>query len=215
MKNYKYIFFDLDGTLCDTQSGIKKCIAYALDKFGFSYTDEILHKMIGPPFRVGMKENFGVTPEEAEKFLVFYRGLYEKEGWMDCKMFDGVEMLLKGLKDKGKSLAVATSKPIVFTDKIIDYFGFHKYFDFVGGAETDLSRDTKALVIEYVIENLKIEDRSQILMIGDRKYDIDGARECGIDTMAILWGYGNRAEFEEHNAKYILSTPQDVLEFLS
>ncbi|MEG2450763.1 MAG: HAD hydrolase-like protein, partial [Clostridia bacterium] len=210
MSNYDTILFDLDGTLFDTESGVKKSISYCLDAFGYEYTPEVLHAMIGPPFRVSMKKFFGVDPENSEKFIKKYREHYTDFGWYDCKPFDGVEQLLIDLKSAGFRLAVATSKPIFFTNQIINKFGFDKYFDFVGGALSDCSRDTKSSVINFVLEGLNIEDKSKVVIVGDRLYDIEGAHLSGIDSIAILWGYGNLKEFNDYKATYILDTPSDV-----
>ena len=210
MKNYDYILFDLDGTLTDSKPGIVNCIRYALDRHGIEYTDAILNKMVGPPFRVSMKEFFGLELDQIEELIKDYRGVYEHGGWRAITVYDGVFDMLEKLRAAGKHLAVATSKPIKFTSIIIDELGFKKYFDFVGGASQDASKESKADVINLALENLGVKDKSKVLMVGDRLYDIVGAKECGIDVAAILWGYGDRHEFEEYKADYILATPNDV-----
>lgn len=211
MKNYDYILFDLDGTLTDSKPGIVKCIAYALEKENIPYTQSILDKMVGPPFRVSMKEYFGLDMPMIEKLIEIYRGVYEVSGYKNCKVFDGVREMLQTLKDAGKTLAVATSKPIKFTNLIMRDFDLGKYFDFVGGASSDASKEAKRDVVRMVLDNLKVEDKSKVLMVGDRLYDIEGAHLEGIDCAAVLYGYGNREEFERYNAEYILETPKDVV----
>lgn len=211
MKEYDYILFDLDGTLTDSKPGIVKCIAYALEKDNIPYTQSILDKMVGPPFRVSMKEYFGLDMPMIEKLIEIYRGVYEVSGYKNCKVFDGVREMLQTLKDAGKTLAVATSKPIKFTNLIMRDFDLGKYFDFVGGASSDASKEAKRDVVRMVLDNLKVEDKSKVLMVGDRLYDIEGAHLEGIDCAAVLYGYGNREEFERYNAEYILETPKDVV----
>ena len=211
MKNYDYILFDLDGTLTDSKPGIVECIAYALEKENIPYTQSILDKMVGPPFRVSMKEYFGLDMPMIEKLIEIYRGVYEVSGYKNCKVFDGVREMLQTLKDAGKTLAVATSKPIKFTNLIMRDFDLGKYFDFVGGASSDASKEAKRDVVRMVLDNLKVEDKSKVLMVGDRLYDIEGAHLEGIDCAAVLYGYGNREEFERYNAEYILETPKDVV----
>lgn len=211
MKEYDYILFDLDGTLTDSKPGIVKCIAYALEKENIPYTQSILDKMVGPPFRVSMKEYFGLDMPMIEKLIEIYRGVYEVSGYKNCKVFDGVREMLQTLKDAGKTLAVATSKPIKFTNLIMRDFDLGKYFDFVGGASSDASKEAKRDVVRMVLDNLKVEDNSKVLMVGDRLYDIEGAHLEGIDCAAVLYGYGNREEFERYNAEYILETPKDVV----
>jgi len=214
MKKYDYILFDFDGTLADSKPGIVNCIKYALDKHGIAYTNEILDKMVGPPFRVSMKEFFGLELDEIEELITDYRGQYGAGGWRACKVYDGVFDMLKALKNAGKILAVATSKPIKFTRVIVEELGLNPYFDFVGGASSDASKEAKSDVINLALENLGVKDKSKVLMVGDRLYDIVGAKESGVDVAAILWGYGDKAEFERYDADYILETPKDVVNFL-
>lgn len=210
MKKYDYILFDLDGTVTDSKPGIITCIKYALDSKGICYTQEVLDKMIGPPFRVSMQEFFGLEMDVIEQLIALYRGMYEKGGWKDCKIYDGVTELLSRLKDGGKRLAIATSKPIKFTSIMTAGLDLNKYFDYVGGASCDASKESKADVIELVLEKLGVSDRSKVLMLGDRKYDIIGARAAGVDVAGVLWGYGSREELESYEPDYILSTPSDV-----
>lgn len=210
MKKYDYILFDLDGTLTDSKQGIVECIAYALDKENIPYTNAILDKMVGPPFRVSMREYFGLEMSEIEKLIEIYRGVYEVDGYKKCKVFDGVYEMLSELKNAGKILGVATSKPIKFTRLIMRDFNLAKYFDFVGGASSDASKEAKRDVVRMVLDNLKVEDESRVLMVGDRLYDIEGAHAENVDCAAVLYGYGSREEFEEYKADYILNTPADV-----
>ncbi len=214
MKNYDYILFDLDGTLTDSKPGIVNCIKYALDRHGIAYTQAILDKMVGPPFRVSMKEFFGLELDQIEELITDYRSVYSTGGWRDCKVYDGVFDMLAALKNAGKHLAVATSKPIKFTSVMVEELGLKPYFDFVGGASSDASKEAKSDVINLALENLDVKDKSKVLMVGDRLYDIVGAKETGVDCMAVLWGYGDREEFEKYNAEYIVETPKDVVEFL-
>ncbi len=210
MKTYDYVLFDLDGTVTDSKPGIVTCIKYALDSKGIGYTSDILDKMVGPPFRVSMHEFLGLEMDVIEQLITLYRGKYEAGGWRDCKIYDGVTDLLAKLKAGGKHLAIATSKPIKFTSIMTDGLDLDRFFDYVGGASCDASKESKADVIELVLENLHVIDRSKVLMVGDRKYDIIGARTAGVDVAAVLWGYGDMAEFEEYKPDYILAHPADV-----
>lgn len=211
MKNYDYILFDLDGTLTDSKPGIINCIRYALDKHGIAYTDAILDKMVGPPFRVSMKEFLGLDMPTIEELIVDYRGQYGAGGWRAISVYDGVFDMLKALKDAGKKLAVATSKPIKFTDIIVEELGLKQYFDYVAGASADASKESKADVINSALANLGVTDKTRVLMVGDRLYDIVGAQESGVDVCAVLWGYGDQEEFEKYKADYIMRTPKDVV----
>ena len=215
MKVYDYILFDLDGTITDSKPGIINCIKYALDGKGIKYPDEsIFDKMVGPPFRVSMSEFLGLDMPMIEQLITLYRGKYEVDGWRQCKLYDGVVDMLAELQTAGKHLAVATSKPIKFTDIMVRELDLKKYFEFVGGASSDASRDSKADVINHVLKNLGVEDKSKVLMVGDRLYDIEGAKICGVDCAAVMWGYGSEEEFVKYGADYILNKPCDVVDFV-
>lgn len=214
MKYYDYILFDLDGTLTDSKPGIIECIAYALEKENVPYTNQILDKMVGPPFRVSMHDFLGLEMPEIEKLIGIYRGVYEEYGYKNCKVFEGVEQMLSALKNAGKVLGVATSKPIKFTQMIMRDFDLGKYFDYVAGASSDASKEAKSDVIQGALENLGVKDKSKVLMVGDRLYDIEGAHMQGIDCAAVLHGYGSKEEFEEYKAEYILAAPDDVVKLV-
>ena len=214
MKYYDYILFDLDGTLTDSKPGIIECIAYALEKENVPYTNQILDKMVGPPFRVSMHDFLGLEMPEIEKLIGIYRGVYEEYGYKNCKVFEGVEQMLSALKNAGKVLGVATSKPIKFTQMIMRDFDLGKYFDYVAGASSDASKEAKSDVIQGALENLGVKDKSKVLMVGGRLYDIEGAHMQGIDCAAVLYGYGSKEEFEEYKAEYILAAPDDVVKLV-
>lgn len=214
MKNYDYILFDLDGTLTDSKQGVVECIRYALDKEHIAYDEAVLDMMVGPPFRVSMHDFLGLEMPMIEKLIGIYRGEYERYGYRHLTIFEGVEDMLRALKAAGKRLALATSKPIKFTSMIMKEFDLEKYFDFVGGASSDSSKELKCDVIKMGLEALRVEDLSKVLMVGDRLYDIEGARICGVDCAGVLYGYGAREELESYNATYICSTPSDVVKLI-
>ena len=212
---YDTVFFDLDGTITDSKPGILKCIRHALDEKGIAYADAQLDLMVGPPFRVSMREILGVHDVAlVEDMIRIYRAEYEVSGWRDCKVYDGMEELFERLKKAGKRLAVATSKPLRFTVMMLDALGLSHYFDFIGGAESDSSRDSKIEVIRYVMENLSMSDAKGALMVGDRLYDVDGAKQANMDSAGVLWGYGSKEELEAHGADYIFSSPKELGDFL-
>lgn len=213
---YKYILFDLDGTITDPFEGISKCIVYALESFGIKVEDTgELVSFIGPPLFDQFKVYCGFDDEQAEKAVRKYRERYSTVGWKECTLVDGTEELLKELKANGKVLAVATSKPECFAVPILEHFGIDRYFDFIGGAELDHGgRNSKDAVIEYVLEKLGVPDRSEAVIVGDRFHDIDGAKKTGIGSVGVLSGYGSREELEEHGADHIGSDMRDVLKFL-
>ena len=215
MGGYDTVFFDLDGTNTDSKPGILKCIRHALDAKGVPYTEEQLDQMVGPPFRVSMRDILGVTDTAIiEDMIRLYRGEYEVSGWRDCTVYPGMRELFARLKEGGIRLAVATSKPLRFTVMMLDGLELSRYFDFIGGAESDSSRDSKIAVIRYVMENLGMRSPEGALMVGDRLYDMDGAKEAGMHSAGVLWGYGGREELIAHGADYLFSSPEKLGDFL-
>lgn len=203
MKKYDYILFDLDGTLTDPASGITRSVQYSLEKFGIKAEQSELLRFIGPPLYDSYMEFYGFTREQAIQAVAYYRELYNGGGALyDCKVYDGIPELLGRLKAEGADLVLATSKPIYSAEKILERFGLSKYFDAAFGCELDGRRTKKDEVIAWALENHPL-DKSRAIMVGDRLHDIEGARKNGLPSIAVLWGYGSRAEFEEHRADFI------------
>ncbi|MDE7463634.1 MAG: HAD hydrolase-like protein [Clostridiales bacterium] len=206
----KSVLFDLDGTLTDPFVGISASIKYALNKMNRPIPDDkTLGEFIGPPLPVSFSKHCGMTAEEAEKALSLYREYYHKDGVYALNVYDGVIDMLKSLKAVGKRLYIATSKPEKFAEMIADKFGFSEYLDGVAGASFDLSRNEKADVIRYALERFGIE-KEHAIMVGDRNYDVFGAKENGMDCIGVLYGYGSKDEFNE--ALCAVETPQAVAE---
>lgn len=210
---YKYVLFDLDGTITEPFEGITNSIVYALDFFGIKVADRNeLKPFIGPPLFDQFKSQFHFDDEQAKTAVAKYRERYSAAGWKECSINRGTQELLRTLKSEGKIIALATSKPEEFAKKILEHFGLAKYFDFIGGAEFNESgRNRKADIIAYVKENLGINNPTEAIMVGDRFYDVEGAREQGIDTVGVLCGYGSREEFKSCNAAYIAEDMAGVL----
>jgi len=208
---YTDIFFDLDGTLTDPYEGITKSVQISLRHFGIEADNrEELKCFIGPPLWESYMKYFGLSREDADIAVGKYREYFSVTGLFENEVYDGIPELLCTLKDKGLRLSVATSKPAVFSQKILDRFELSEYFTFLSGSELNGDRVKKADVIEYAIEKLNITDRSKILMIGDRHHDIDGAKQCGVDSCGVLWGYGDRAEHESAGADYIAQSLEEL-----
>lgn len=217
MKHPKYstILFDLDGTLIDSKPGILTAIRKTLGAFDVPYTEEIIDQMVGPPFRISMRELLGIEDMSfIEKLIEVYRGHYKAGDWRGCSVYDGAEDMLVALKREGYTLGLATSKPLQYTTIIMEELGLDKYFDYVGGATGDATAELKTDVINVVLERLGVTDLDGVLMVGDRLYDIEGAKASGVDSMGILWGYGDRAELSDAGADFVLSTPSEVVDFL-
>lgn len=208
---FDYILFDLDGTLTDPYVGITESVKYALNFFGKPIPDdEALKQYIGPPLIWSFKELAGITGDDTVKAVKKYRERYETIGWKENALLDGAEELLADLKKKRKILGLATSKPEKTSIQILEYFGIDRYFDFMGGASMDLTRNTKVQVVNYTLNNLGVADLSKAVLVGDRHHDIDGAKEAGIASIGVLVGYGSRSELENAGADYICETLADV-----
>lgn len=213
MTGYTTLLFDLDGTLTDSTEGILKCLVNAIEQMGFEVPEDT-NKFLGPPIRQSFAEFCGMNEEQTAQAVKIFRERYSKVGLFENRVYDGIPEMLERLKNGGKRLMVATSKPQVYAIRIFDRFGLSQYFEFVGGAELDGSRDYKDEVIEYVLAQTGITDRSSVLMIGDRRQDVLGAHKTGIKCMGILWGYGSTEELTEAGADYIAETPQQVTDML-
>ena len=212
---YIHILFDLDGTLTNPELGITNCVMYALEKFGIKENDrKKLHPFIGPPLTYSFQNFYGLSEEESKQAVAFYRERFSVEGLYENEVYEGVHKMLQNLKEQGKKLIIATSKPEEYTIKILKYFELYKYFDFVAGATMDGSRGEKSDIITYALEISSIEDKSQAVMIGDRKYDILGAKENGLDSIGVLYGFGDYEELTNAGATYIAESVEDILGYV-
>ena len=210
MKRYHYLLFDLDGTLTYSHKGIYACMRYALQRFGIAPpTDGELRKCVGPPLVYSFSEFFGMDRENAERATAVYRERYATVGWQENEPIAGAKELLRDLKKAGYTLALATSKPKVFADKIADEFGFTPYLTARVGSGVDGSFPTKASVIAEAVRQLNA-DKSQCLMIGDRKHDVEGAREVGVDVLALDVGYAEVGELTACAPDYYCKTLDEL-----
>ena len=211
MKNYDVVLFDLDGTLTDSSSGIINSIIYALKKYNITVEDtETLRKFLGPPLHESFKAFYGFDEDKAMEAVSFYREYFSTKGLLENQVYDGVPKLLEVLKENGKRLILATSKPQKFTDRIMEYFDLAKYFEFIAGSNMDGTRSKKAEVIEYALQQCNITDKSKAVMVGDRMHDIIGATAVGIDSIGVEYGYGDYEELNNAGATYIAKAVDDV-----
>lgn len=215
MKKYDYIAFDLDGTLTDPEVGLVKGFMYAFDRVGIKYDDpKALRRYIGPPLHEEWKREYGFTEEETARAIAIFREYYDEFGWAENRVYEGIVELLEALKAMGKTIVLATSKPENTARRIMSLFGLDKYFDFCGGASTSSTRDKKWEVLEYSLLSVGATDRSRCILIGDRKYDAEGASIYGIDSIGVLWGHGSEEEIVSSGFTYVAKTPDDVLNIL-
>lgn len=216
---YRYVFFDLDGTLTQSEFGIINSITYALNRMGIEVDDpESVKRFIGPPLIMAFKDFYGMSDEDATKAAGYYREYYNAGEIYNAPLYEGIEDALRTLSENGCKLYVVTSKPTVFARDIVDHFDILKYFEDVIGPDLSDRSYTKVELVERAInaahEKFDAEgssvDKKDYIMIGDRYYDIDGANGNSIDSIAVLYGYGNREEFEKAGATYIIEKACEI-----
>ncbi len=207
---YKAVIFDFDGTLCDTGEGIFKSARYALEAFGYDIPkDENLSYFIGPPLLIVFQEHFNVSVTEAEELVKKYRERYTNKGLYECELYDGIIPLLASLKKEGFKLAIASSKPKLYIEQLLEKFSISKYFDAVCGVDFKVDCEPKQSIVSRCLEELECE-AEDALVVGDRSYDIEGAAACSVDSAGVLWGYGTKFEFIESGATYIAEKLGDI-----
>ena len=215
MKNYDVILFDLDGTLTDPAEGITKSVEYALNRYGISVADRReLEPFIGPPLIDSFMRFYGFSKEDAVNAVAVYREYFSVTGLFENRVYHGIPRLLAALKAANKTLLVASSKPEDFVVKILEHFDLLQYFDFVGGATMSETRTEKTDVVNYVLEQTGITDRSSCILVGDRKFDVNGAHEAGMDALAVTYGFGSREELTAAGPDYMADTPEEIKNLL-
>ncbi|MCM1045325.1 MAG: HAD hydrolase-like protein [Candidatus Gastranaerophilales bacterium] len=214
----KYLLFDLDGTLTDPKVGITTCVQYALQSFGVEEADpDKLECFIGPPLRDSFMEFYGFGEEQAKEAVEKYRERFQDTGIYENELYDGIPQMLRTLQSKGMYLAVASSKPEEYVRRILEHFKIDKYFCVVVGSEMDGARSSKAEVIREVLARLSKEEpiqADQVYMVGDRRHDIEGARENGIESVGVAYGYGSMEELKEAKSDYIVRSVEELQKFL-
>lgn len=207
MKQYQYIFFDLDGTLTDPKVGITKSVAYSLKTFGIEVEDlDSLCKFIGPPLKESFMKYYDMDSDDGDLAVERYREYFRPHGVYENQVYDGIRELLQSLKEKGRMVVLATSKPTVFAQTILEHFGLKQYFDVVVGSELDGTRVLKSEVIACAMDEAGVADKSQVVMVGDREHDIIGAKQNGIDSIGVTYGYGSREEHKSAKADMIVAS---------
>ncbi len=213
--NKKYILFDLDGTVTNSMEGITKSVQYALRKYGIEVSDlNELRKFIGPPLKDSFMEFYNFTEEDAEKGITYYREYFTDKGIFENYPYEGIDKLLDSLKSAGKKIILATSKPEVFSKRILDHFDLTKYFDYIAGSTLDGSRSSKGDVIRYALKESNITDLDSTIMIGDRLHDIEGAKACKIESIGVLYGFGDRKELTDAGADFIVNDINELEKLL-
>lgn len=208
--------FDLDGTITDSGEGIANSVMHALNKFGIKVkVKSELNKFVGPPLGDSFQMYYGFSLEESKTAIIYYREYYTERGMFENVLYEGIEALLRKIKDNGGINILATSKPRVFAEKILEHFRLDKYFTSVIGSNLDGTMVKKYDIIKSAIESFNITDLRKAVMVGDRHYDIEGAKKFGIKSIGVLYGYGDRKELEEAGADFIAGTVDEIWEILT
>lgn len=215
MNRYKYIFFDLDGTVSNSKEGILNSTKYALSKFNIEEEDESkLEKFIGPPLIDSFMNLYSMSEEDAKLAVKYYRELYLEKGIYQCYAYEGIEELIDKLIYSDYKVALATSKPQKMAEEVLTHLGLIDRFCMVVGADINNPHENKEAVLKRLMANLDIKDKSQCILIGDTDFDAIGAKNAGIDMLGVSFGFGNKESMLDNNAIKVVDSPMAVFEFL-
>ena len=212
MAKFDCVLLDFDGTVADTSEGIFEGIRYGIRMEGLPMpSPESMKTFIGPPLNEGFRNHFPeASGEQIEMMIIHYRAKYSVSGYYKFKLFDGMEDLLLTLRENGIKTGVATSKPQVFMDHIAKTCDLEKYFDVIVGAESDKLDAGKKDIIEKAFNSLKVHGCEKPVMVGDTKFDIIGAREAGVPSIAVTFGFGSVDEMIVNGANYVAKNCEDI-----
>lgn len=207
---YDAVLLDFDGTIADTGEGIYDSVRYAVRAMGFDpLPEEVVHTFIGPPVFSSFKRALNLSDEDSAKAVEKYRESYMNGGIYRLSFYDGMEKLLNDIKKSGIKLAVASSKPENFIIEILKYLKISDLFDFISAPESDKAPESKTALVERAVKALGI-DKSKAVMIGDRYFDIEGAKEAKVDSIGVTFGFGDRNELINSGADYIADSTEDI-----
>lgn len=202
---FSYILFDLDGTVSDPREGITTSVQYALRSFGIEEPDKKkLEPFIGPPLRDSFMRFYGFTPEQAEAAVAKYRERFSVTGKFENELYPGMKQMLAELQAAGAHLAIASSKPAVFVEDILAYFGIRQYFEVVVGSELDGTREKKEEVVQEALRRFGLNEYSRVAMVGDRKFDVEGAKAIGAHSVGVTYGFAGPGELQAAGAEIIV-----------
>ena len=208
--SYDVILFDLDGTLTDSADGIINSVVYALEHMGIPCADRLLQRrFVGPPLQDSFRDFYGFSEDEVNLAVRLFREYFSEKGIYENAVYKGIPEMLDSLQQAGMILAVATSKPAAFAERILARFDLAKYFTVIAGASMDGT--DKPTVIRQALSRLGVTPSSRVLMVGDRKHDILGAKAVGIACLGVLYGYGSKEELQKAGADRIASSPSEIV----
>lgn len=215
LKKYKIILFDLDGTLSDPKVGITKSVQYALRKMDIAEPDlNKLESFIGPPLQDSFADFYNFNEVNVKTAIDYYRERFIEEGMFENELYLNIPRLLESLKQQQTILVVATSKPTVFAEQILKYFKIDQYFELVVGSNLDGTRTSKTEIIQYILDRYKDYKKEDFIMVGDRKHDLIGANNTGIDSIGVTYGFGSLEELSKENPTHIANGVEELSELL-
>lgn len=213
--NYRYIFFDLDGTLIDSGTGIINAVKYALNKYNINeHNSAVLRSFVGPPLNQQFIDCYNFSNEQSLEAVQYFREYYSTTGILENDVYPQIPELLNFLHQMNLKLLIASSKPEKFVKKILSQHDLLKYFTFVGGSLFDGYRINKDDVLSYVLTEMQIQQFGDCIMIGDRKYDILGAKKFGFTSVGVTYGYGERCELQKANADFLIDKPLELINII-
>lgn len=212
---YDTILFDVDGTLCDPGKSMIECARYALSKFDIHETNEAnLRHLIGPPLEHAFRDYYNFNETQADQAVTYFRDMMQREGIQLYEPYPGIHDLLKELRHRGKTLAVVTSKIEHIARETLQKTGLIEYFDVISAQQPNIVVD-KEVILAKALNNLGTTNISSVAMIGDRKHDIEAARIHSVDSIGVLWGYGNKKELHDEGATHIVSNTSELRQLLT
>ncbi|MEH7458075.1 phosphoglycolate phosphatase [Bacillus pseudomycoides] len=211
---YTTFLFDLDGTLTDPKEGIVNSVLFALRKMGIDEPNpNELDSFIGPPIQHSFADRYGMNEKQVEQAVTYFREYMQQSGLFENKVYEGIPCILQELKDEGMRLFVATSKLTVFAKQVLEHFQLTHFFEEIVGSNLDGTRIKKDEIIEHILHTNKGLQKEEIVMVGDRKYDMIGANCNGIDSIGLLYGYGSEGELKEAGATHIVKHVEELRNF--
>jgi len=215
-KKYDAVLFDFDGTVADTGEGIFNGVYHVLASKGIEPPEpEKMRYFIGPPLHDSFKTVLGFDDEACDAAIIKYREYYSVKGIFELTMYDGMEELFRKLKAENIKVGIASSKPEVFLQRIAENLKMTELFDVICGSDFSYIHTDKKKIIQRAIESLHLPAGAKVLMVGDRSFDIKGAKGAGVDSAGVLFGYGSRKEFEEAGADYIVADTDELFEVIT
>ena len=212
---YSNIIFDVDGTLVNSYDAIKNSLIYTLKQFGIEENDESKIKyMMGPPLYHSLVHVWNLSDEDTVKAVEIYRNRFQKDGLAENKLYDNVPDMLEKLKNNGARLFVATSKVQFMAETVLDYLGISHYFDLIVGSDLNDKDHSKDELINKVLEYVGDAPKSSCVMVGDRKFDLNGAEICGIDGIGLLCGFGGYEELSKCKNTYLANNITELTNHL-